>query len=1003
MGAGPLFRLKLDRSERTRQIEQALPRSLDLGSALAKAKPYSKDFSGQLSIQIRQEIPQGLPELLGLTGLQDPIKALQNIWAVAAADPLATALFAQLARRDTTGAGMTEEIDRLVALAEQKPQSDINRTILLAGSPNFIPPDLGGATQLPSGLRLRYRLAHLFNNGADAAALITACLEQPNTTEITRKRELLLCFEALRGRERPIRLLRSEDLPFQNEHVLQLTLTDDEIRAAAMGRSIPRQVAAERLASDKARLLKTRELLNSSMDSLGSADFSKLPTLFPQPDEIELRALSEHLSELREREKDGLINELNVKKHKRGEPPWIQLPPVIAQRLRSLPRGCSLPRWWDLNLPELAIALSKKGAPKQMLKTIELGRLAKAWAPKDEQVLLLAGRIGCLLPQSEVWDTLSFPEMYRRTDNTELALWHRLKRLKDPRPALVWAADNPGTAIAWTLTKALRHNPRRKDDDYDLAPWSMPAFGTPEWYRAAKELRLDTPCIPDLLPYLKRWRFFVDPAAVHQFIAAQLQDPSVDLPQRAGWWLNWYAVKKRRALEGLRQIPEPLVVAILEHDSLSHDALLALESIAQPLFEVPFLRAKVRLAASPAEAKSLLLQLATKRDVSQHPIPTRTWRWTPGKNPDATDAAVLLQRNNAQALADLAERIGTERLEASLRRVARELPSSQRSNAAYLDLLANLGVDVACPLYATLGKIDPKAASGCKLDSAYERYSLPKKSGGTRLISVPTHVLKLVQRRILERLLDPLGQHDCAMGFVKGRSILDNAKVHVGQKVVANADISNCFPSVRWPLVLGAIRRDLGDQLLPSSVSLLVDICTAQGGLPIGAPTSPALLNRVLLRSDSVLQQAAEKRGCQYTRYADDLTFSGDHGAVELLGIAARTVSQIGLALDPKKTNIFRPGRRQVVTGLVVNEQVSIPRRIRKRLRAAVHQIEQGRDPHWHGSTMNRSALEGRLAFLKMIHSDEADVLRSRLAATKKKTSHPSAATPDLPEKKQDD
>jgi retron-type reverse transcriptase len=251
------------------------------------------------------------------------------------------------------------------------------------------------------------------------------------------------------------------------------------------------------------------------------------------------------------------------------------------------------------------------------------------------------------------------------------------------------------------------------------------------------------------------------------------------------------------------------------------------------------------------------------------------------------------------------------------------------------------------------------------------------------VISAPDAGLKRVQRAVLERLLAPLGQHEAAHGFAPGRSIVGNAQVHVGQSVVVNADVRSCFPSVRWPLVLAALRRDLSPQLSPVAISLLCDLCTAEGGLPIGAPTSPALLNRVLLKTDEILSAAASARGVRYTRYADDLSLSGGDAAVEMLGIARRTLAQIGLELDPRKTNIFRRGRRQVVTGLVVNDQVSVPRRIRRRLRAAVHRAEQGQVPLWHDEEQGLDALQGRLAFVRMVHPEEGAALMQRLGVVK--------------------
>jgi hypothetical protein len=185
---------------------------------------------------------------------------------------------------------------------------------------------------------------------------------------------------------------------------------------------------------------------------------------------------------------------------------------------------------------------------------------------------------------------------------------------------------------------------------------------------------------------------------------------------------------------------------------------------------------------------------------------------------------------------------------------------------------------------------------------------------------------------------------------------------------------------VAWPLVHAALLRDFADQLSAAAIGLIVDLCTARGGLPIGAPTSPALLNRVLLVSDGILTREAARRDCIYTRYADDLTFSGDGRAVEMLGVAKGVLGRIGLSLDPKKTNIFRRGRRQMVTGLVVNEQVSVPRRLRRRLRAAAHRASQGRATEWHGAAQTMEALRGRIAFLAMVHPAEAGRLRAMLA-----------------------
>ena len=314
-----------------------------------------------------------------------------------------------------------------------------------------------------------------------------------------------------------------------------------------------------------------------------------------------------------------------------------------------------------------------------------------------------------------------------------------------------------------------------------------------------------------------------------------------------------------------------------------------------------------------------------------------------------------------------------------LRLAADVLEDSAPFRAGCLSLLSLIGLDCAQWLKFVISRANWEAERGKRLDSLYHTWKLPKKSGGTRTVSTPHIALKLLQKTILSRVITPLGVHSSTFGFVPHRSISQNAERHVGKEIVATTDITNCFPSVSWKLVRNVLKRDLGGRLNNTALSLLLDICTSQGGLPIGAPTSPGLLNRVLYKTDQILTDAAKKRGCDYSRYADDLTFSGDHGAVELLGVAKGTLKRIGLALDVKKTNIFRRGRRQMCTGLVVNEKVAVPRALRRKMRAAVHAVENGREPCWHGRPDTIEGLNGRLSFLCGIQPEYGKVLKERL------------------------
>lgn len=282
-------------------------------------------------------------------------------------------------------------------------------------------------------------------------------------------------------------------------------------------------------------------------------------------------------------------------------------------------------------------------------------------------------------------------------------------------------------------------------------------------------------------------------------------------------------------------------------------------------------------------------------------------------------------------------------------------------DAAYLFYLSALR-------YKNKDTIQP----GHQFDALYHTHKLPKKSGGNRLITAPEARLKHLQRKILRKGFVDIAIHESAHGFKEGRSILTNAAVHVGQRCVVNVDIQSFFPNTSYPLILKACSQLFDGDLSPAARFVLADICSYAGGLPMGAPTSPAIANIVLKSADQSIATVCEKYGIQYTRYADDLTFSSNAHPVKIIPFIEKVLGQIGFKLDPKKTNIFRRGRRQMVTGLVVNEKPNIPRRLRKRLRAAVHKKSLGETIHWHDKPMSEESLMGHLNWLQSVQPEEA-------------------------------
>ena len=278
----------------------------------------------------------------------------------------------------------------------------------------------------------------------------------------------------------------------------------------------------------------------------------------------------------------------------------------------------------------------------------------------------------------------------------------------------------------------------------------------------------------------------------------------------------------------------------------------------------------------------------------------------------------------------------------------------------------------------------------------YVQFEVPKKSGGTRTLSAPHRTLAAAQSWILENILAKLPVENSAHGFVRGRSTLTNARRHVNKGVVVNVDLEAFFPSIGFARVRHLFRR-LGYS--GSVATLLALICTecprkkviydgkvyfvATGprGLPQGACTSPAISNQIARR----LIALAEKLGLAYTRYADDLTFSGSKEFNPKVGYLLARIRHIaqdeGFAINPKKTRVNRPNSRQTVTGLVVNAKPAVPRQTVRRIRAILHRAKkEGLDAQNREQVPNfRAWLAGMIAYISMVRPELGAKLQRQL------------------------
>lgn len=308
--------------------------------------------------------------------------------------------------------------------------------------------------------------------------------------------------------------------------------------------------------------------------------------------------------------------------------------------------------------------------------------------------------------------------------------------------------------------------------------------------------------------------------------------------------------------------------------------------------------------------------------------------------------------------------------------------------------------ELAAAMNVTIGKLRFLAFDRRTSEvSHYIHFKLPKKAGGERLISAPMPELKSAQHWILESILSGVALHDAAHGFLPTRSIISNAKPHIGAQIVVNFDLENFFPTIDYKRTKGVFRSLGYSEAIATILALL---CTApdveevaidgktyfvalgERHLPQGAPTSPAISNIACRRFDKSLANLAEKHGFRYTRYADDLTFSTSGKLVKLktfLNQVRFVANEQGFRVNESKTRILRRGRQQEVTGIIVNDKLSIDRKTLKNFRAALHQVERDgiTGKRWGNSPDLIAALDGYANFVMMVDKEKGAKFKNQV------------------------
>lgn len=286
-------------------------------------------------------------------------------------------------------------------------------------------------------------------------------------------------------------------------------------------------------------------------------------------------------------------------------------------------------------------------------------------------------------------------------------------------------------------------------------------------------------------------------------------------------------------------------------------------------------------------------------------------------------------------------------------------------------------------------------------DTRYRHFEIPKRSGGMRLISSPNGLLRDLQYKLLPVFQELYDAHPAAHGFIPDRGVVSNATPHTGMRFVFNVDLQDFFPTINFGRIRGLFMNP-PFSMGPKAATVFAQICTYKNGLPQGAPTSPVLSNFIAASLDRRLLRLARENKVNYTRYADDITFSTNRAvfppALAQIAIEAgplttviagealgHAVQACGFSVHAKKVRLQSRAVRQSVTGLSVNEKANIQRSRVRQIRAMLHAwqkygLEAAAEEHFarysgrpkckgppQPGKAFRNIVYGHLSFMKMV------------------------------------
>lgn len=259
----------------------------------------------------------------------------------------------------------------------------------------------------------------------------------------------------------------------------------------------------------------------------------------------------------------------------------------------------------------------------------------------------------------------------------------------------------------------------------------------------------------------------------------------------------------------------------------------------------------------------------------------------------------------------------------------------------------------------------------------YRKFEIDKRNGKKRILNEPLPSLKEIQLWILDEILYKYKVSRYAKAYVPKRSIKEHTIYHTNEPFVLTLDIKEFFKSIRFELV-ESLFCNMGYSAKLSN--LITKLCFLESELPQGAPTSPYISNLIMKDFDNEVSKYCISNKIKYTRYADDLAFSGNLNVDEIEALVKDELSKLGLELNDEKRKLMKPNQPQIVSGIIVNKKAQLPKKVRNSLRNEMFYIKKfGLENHMERTNQKKpnylKHMLGRINYVLQINSRDKEFI----------------------------